>query len=248
MRKSKNDLNIQFKGKKDDLVIKLNGKIIYPLIEEKSTKEISPAKLNTQLRASVAAVFSGGVNRIIPLRQTWKRWPVKSRVPYRNILAANIKRCKAEHPTIENMVCPDSGVYLPQINTRINKSGIAIDIDPFKKDIVLGEKEDALTIAGLLSLYSPREKEADLYKIYPLTMPILEFDPLEKIKVIIPFNEESLNIISKYERCILYFTLLFGEREGMTRRWSRQHVDKYALNNDINGKFIRGEQEEWKKK
>src|ERR1017187_7390583 len=112
MSKSKNDLNIQFGGKTENLVIKLNGKLIYPYQEEKISKEINLNKLKTQLKAGVAAVFSGAINRIVPLRETWKRWPVKSRIPYRNILAANIKRCTAEHPTMGNMICPDSGLSL----------------------------------------------------------------------------------------------------------------------------------------
>lgn len=38
MSKSKKDLNINFKGKKGELVIKLNGKVIYPYQEKESKK------------------------------------------------------------------------------------------------------------------------------------------------------------------------------------------------------------------
>ena len=59
MAKSKNDINIHFEGKTDGLVVKLNGKIIFPHQKEKIIKEINPNKLKTQLIAGVAAVFWG---------------------------------------------------------------------------------------------------------------------------------------------------------------------------------------------
>jgi len=240
MAKSKNDVNIHFEGKTDGLVVKLNGKIIFPNQEEKVKKEINPNKLNTQLKAGVAAVFSGAVNRIMPLRETWKRWPVKSRIPYRNILAANIKRCTAEHPTMGSMICPNSCLYFPTILTEIMTDGIKIEVSPLVKNIDFYENEKLQTAAGVLCTYNPREKEYDSFTVYPLSAAIKDFIPSQKIGVTFGFDAEMQAEISKYEKCILYFTIVIGNHMGTTKRWMVPNVEEYLLNNDSEGKFAGG--------
>src|ERR1035437_10234618 len=242
MAKSKNDLNIHFKGKSDDLVIKLNGKIIYPYQEEKLIKEINPNKLKTQLKTGVAAVFSGAINRIIPLRQTWKRWPVKSRVPYRNMLSANIKRCLAEHPTTANIICPDSHLYLPILPPLIGAEGIKIEVSPLSKVIDFYEDENMITAAGILSTYCPREKDYEPCEIYPLSKQIKDFVPSENFSVTFLFNSEMLENISKYEKCILYFTVVIGKDGGYTKRWFTTYTSGYLLRIDAEGKLEKGVQ------
>jgi hypothetical protein len=241
MAKSKNDVNIHFEGETDGLVIKLNGKIIFPYQKEKIIKEINPNKLKTQLIAGVAAVFSGAVNRIMPLRQTWKRWPVKSRVPYRNILAANIKRCTSEHPTTESMICPDSGLSLPQAQSLISAQEIKIDVQTFNGVIELDEKENMLTIVGILSVYSPREKEYDSCTIYPLSAEVKDFMPTQNIGATFSINDDMAAIISNYEKCILFYTIIIGQNGGMTRRWFKANYQEYLLSIDAEGKFTGGE-------
>lgn len=241
MAKSKNDVNIHFEGKTDGLVVKLNGKIIFPYQEEKVKKEINPNKLKTQLKAGVAASFSGGVNRILPLRQTWKRWPVKSRVPYRNILAANIKRCTAEHPTVGNMICPDSGLYFHRAESRIDAKGIGIEIHSLKGEIELTEKEKTARVVGILSLYNPREKDYESCTIIPLNVEVKDFKLTEDISEEISFSDEMRDRIAKYEKCILYYTVVIGGIAGSTRRWFNANYKEYVLRNDAKGKFMAGE-------
>jgi hypothetical protein len=240
MSKSKNDLNIQFKGKTENLVIKLNGEIIYPFQEVKPVKEINPNKLKTQLKTGVAAVFSGAINRIIPLRETWKRWPVKSRVPYRNILAANIKRCTAEHPTRANMICPDSLLYLPEVKSMIAADGIKIEVSPLSERTDFNENEKMITAAGILCTYSPREKDYESSLIYPLSAVVKNFRPTQNINAAFGFNDEMTENISKYEKCILYFTIVIGKETGMTKRWFRCCVKEFLLQNDAEGKLKGG--------
>ena len=55
------------------------------------------------------------------------------------------------------------------------------------------------------------------------------------------FNAEMKENISKYEKCILYFTIVVGEDGGMTKRWFNQYVAKYMLHNDAEGKLEGGE-------
>jgi hypothetical protein len=242
MAKSKNDLNIHFEGKAENLVIKLNGKIVYPYQEEKNVKEINPNKLKTQLKAGIAAVFSGRVNRIMPLRETWKRWPVKSRVPYRNILAANIKGCTGEHPTINNMICPSSGLTLRRVQTQIRKEGIKIDLLPINKEIDLEVNEKMLSVAGILSVYNPREKDYDSCTIYPLNAVVKDFILTENISATFGFSGEMQENISRYERCILYYTVVVQNKEGRTKRWFSAHIEEYLLKNDAKGKLEGGVQ------
>lgn len=242
MAKSKNDLNIHFEGKTDGLVVKLNGKIIFPYQEEEIIKEISPNKLKTQLIAGVAAVFSGGINRIVPLRETWKRWPVKSRVLYRNILAANIKRCTAEHPTTANMICPISSMYFSEVQSLLDAEGIKIEVAPFREWTGFNGRENMITAVGILSTYSPREKEYESCIIYPLCAQVKDFNPTQSIGVTFGFNAEMVKNISNYEKCILYFTIVVGEDKGMTKRWFNQHDMEYMLSNDADGKLEKGEQ------
>lgn len=240
MAKSKNDVNIHFEGKTDGLVIKLNGKIVFPYQEEKIKKEISPNKLKTQLKAGVAAAFSGGVNRIVPLRQTWKRWPVKSRVPYRNILAANIKKCTAEHPTLGNMICPHSGLSLPEAGSHIDFDAIRIGIKPLKGAIELTEKENTARVVGILSVYNPREKDYESCTVYPLNAEVINFNLMENIAARFSITNEMAAIFSKYEKCILYFTVVVGNGGGMTKRWFKANYEDFVLRNDAEGKFAGG--------
>jgi|CZKP01.1.fsa_nt_gi hypothetical protein len=242
MSKSKNDLNIQFGGKTENLVIKLNGKLIYPYQEEKISKEINLNKLKTQLKAGVAAVFSGGVNRIEPLRETWKRWPVKSRVPYRNILAANIKRCTYEHPTLANMICPYTSMYFAEVQSLLDAEGIKIGVGPLVDWTGFEGSENMITAVGILSAYSPREKDYESCTIYPLSAQIKDFDSTQITGVAFGFNAEMKENISKYEKCVIYFTMVVGEDGGMTKRWFNQHVEEYMLHNDTDGKLEGGEQ------
>jgi hypothetical protein len=240
MAKSKNDLNIHFEGKTDGLVVKLNGKVIYPYQEEKIVKEINPNKLKTQLKAGVAAVFSGGINRILPLRQTWKRWPVKSRVPYRNILAANIKRCTEEHPTRGNMICPHSGLNLRMIQSEIEAERIRIDVGPLAEETEFNKNENKISLVGIMSVFSPRDREYESLTIYPLNYVVENFSPTENIRAAFGFSEEMKSVISNYEKCILYYTIVIGKQEGSTKRWFSQIHEEYLLYNDANGKFEKG--------
>jgi hypothetical protein len=240
MAKSKNDLNIQFKGKTEDLVVKINGKIIFPYQEEKIVKEINPNKLKTQLKAGVAAVFSGGINRIVPLRDTWKRWPMKSRVPYRNILAANIKRCTYEHPTRGNMICPSTSLSFPEVQSLIDAEGIKIGVAPLIEWTGFEGRENMITAAGILSAFSPREEEYESCIVYPLSAQIKDFNPKETTGVIFGFNAEMIKNISNYEKCILYFTFVVGKDGGMTKRWFNQYHEEYVLHNDAEGKLAGG--------
>ena len=242
MAKSKNDVNIHFEGKTEGLVVKLNGKIIFPYQEEKIIKEINPNKLKTQLKAGVAAVYSGGVNRIKPLRETWKRWPVKSRVPYRNILAANIKRCTAEHPTRGNMICPSSSMYFSEVESLIDAEGIKISVAPSREWTGFEGSENMITAAGILSAYSPREKDYESCAIYPLSAQVTDIKPAQSIGVTFGFNDEMIKNISNYEKCIVYFTLVIGKDRGMTKRWYNQYSEEYLLSNDADGRFEGGEQ------
>lgn len=240
MAKSKNDLNIHFEGKADGLVIKLNGKIIHPYQEEKIKQEINPNKLKTQLKAGVAAVFSGGINRIVPLRETWKKWPVKSRVPYRNILAANIKRCTYEHPTRGNMICPTTSMYFSEVQSSLDAEGIKIGVAPLREWTGFEGRENMITAVGILSAYSPREKDYESCIVYPLSAQIKDFKPTQSIGVTFGFNAEMAKNISNYEKCILYFTMVVGEDIGMTKRWFNQYVKEYLLSNDADGKLAGG--------
>ena len=242
MSKSKNDLNIHFEGKTDGLVVKLNGKIIFPYQEEKIIKEINPNKLKTQLMAGVAAVFSGAVNRIMPLRETWKRWPVKSRVPYRNILAANIKRCTAEHPTRGSMICPESSIYFSEVQSLIDAEGIKIEVSPLAENIEFYDNEKMLSAAGILSIYSPREKDYESCSIYPLSAEIKDFTLAKNISVTFDFNAAMAANISNYEKCILYITIIIGNEGGTTKRWLNPYIVEYLLNNDAEDKLEGGAQ------
>ncbi|MDR3610408.1 MAG: hypothetical protein P4L27_07600 [Ignavibacteriaceae bacterium] len=241
MSKSKDDLNIHFKGKTDGLVIKINGKVIYPFKEEETAKEINPNKLRTQLKAGVAATFSGAVNRVVPLRGTWKRWPVKSRVPYRNILAANINKCTAEHPTTRNLICPDSPWGLPGTEAVIDAEGIKIVVGPIADQIDLYEYEKLFTAAGVLSVYNPREKENESYSIYPLGAEIKDLDLTKNISVNFRFSDEMKVNIARYQKCILYFTIVIGNEFGTTKRWLSGYPSIFLLSNDAEGKLIGGE-------
>jgi hypothetical protein len=240
MAKSKNDLNIHFEGKADGLVIKLNGKVIYPYEEEKVIKTINPNKLKTQLKAGVAAVFSGGVNRIVPLRETWKRWPVKSRTPYRNILAANIKRCTEEHPTRASMICPVSGLSFSMAQSEINAEGIKIEIGDIDGWIEFNEIEKMISVVGIMSLFNPREKDYEPLSIYPLNSLVEDFMPKENIKAAFGFTEEMRVNLSNYEKCILYYTVTSAGPLGMTKRWYNGANEEYLLKNDADGKFEKG--------
>jgi hypothetical protein len=240
MSKSKNDVNIHFEGKTDGLVVKLNGKIIFPYQEEKVKKEINPNKLNTQLKAGVAAVFSGAVNRIMPLRDTWKRWPVKSRIPYRNILAANIKKCTADHPTLGNLICPISGLWLPGVFSEIGAEGINIAVEPIDKQIDFEPKEKMLSIVGILSVHNPRDKESEACKIFPLNAPLKEFAPAQNICATFGLTAEMKETIPIYERGILFYTIVVQSEAGTTRRWFVGNADEYLLNNDNEGRFTGG--------
>jgi hypothetical protein len=240
MAKSKNDLNIHFEGKTDGLVVKLNGKVIFPYKEEKAEKEINPNKLKTQLKAGVAAVFSGGVNRIIPLRETWKRWPVKSRIPYRNILAANIKRCTAEHPTVGNMICPVSGLSFSSVQSEITDEGIRIEIGRLDGWMKFDEREKMVSVVGILSLFNPREKDYESLSIYPLNSLVENFSPKENIRAAFGFTEEMRVNISNYEKCILYYTVVLAGPSGMTKWWFNGATDEYLLINDEKGTFQKG--------
>lgn len=189
----------------------------------------------------MAAVFSGGVNKIMPLRYTWNRWPVKSRVAYRNILSANIKRCTAEHPTIANMICPLSGHDLLELAVVIDKEGIKFESAPLAKMIDNYENEDMITVTGILSVYSPRAKKTETFSIYPLSMEIKDFIPTENICGKFPFSAEMLKNISDYEKCILYFTIVMGKVTGRNKRWFNSSATEYLLQNNADGKFKRGE-------
>jgi hypothetical protein len=229
MAKSKNDLNIDFKGKTDGLIINVNGKVIYPYKEEAVKKEIHPNKLNTQLKTGVAAVFCGAVNRINPLQQTWKKWPVKSRIPYRNILAANIKRCGTEHPTKANLICPNSLIYLPDLSIKIDAEGIKIEMAPIINKIELEEKEVMIAAAGIFCVYSPREKNYEPCEIYPLHKQLENYDISENYNFAFPFNEEILENVSKYEKCIVYLTLILEKEMGSVSRWFNGYAKELSL-------------------
>jgi hypothetical protein len=94
---------------------------------------------------------------------------------------------------------------------------------------------------GILSAYNPSEKDYESYIVYPLSAQIKDFEPTQSIGVTFGFNAEMKENISKYGKCILYFTLVVGEDEGMTKRWFNQYVVEYTLHNDAEGKLEGGE-------
>ena len=237
MAKLRKDLNIHFKGKSGDLVIKLNGKIIFPYQEEQPKKPVNPNKLKTQLKTGVAAAFSGAVNRIPLLQETWKRWPVKSRTPYRNILAANMKRCNAEHPTTENLICPPSTERLTEILAQINTEGITVTIPPLSEMIELREKEKTITAVGVFSAFSPSKKKYESCSIYPLYSAVNKFAASEDLTITFVIRAPMAQNLSNYERGYLYFTILIGDSDGNTKRWFRNVVEEYLIQNDEDGNF-----------
>jgi hypothetical protein len=240
MAKSKDDLNISFKGKTDGLVIKLNGKVIYPYKEVESAKEINPNKLRTQLKAGVAANFASAINRMPELRDTWKRWPVKSRVAYRNIVAANITNCTAEHPTTRNLICPDSPYHLPGAEVVIDAGGIKIVLGPIANHIDLYEYEKLFFAAGVLSVFNPRDKESDGCLNYPLGTDIINLDLTQNISVTYGFSDEMRVEIAKYQRCILFFNVVIRNEFGTAKRWFTTYPFIFSLSNDAEGKLIGG--------
>jgi hypothetical protein len=241
MTKSKDDLNISFKGKTDGLVIKLNGKVIYPYKEAETKKEINPNKLRTQLKAGVAANFASAINRMPPLRDTWKRWPVKSRVAYRNIVAANIKKCTAEHPMRWCLICPDSKIPLPKTVAVLDAKGVKIDIGPIAEKIDFYENEKMVTASGILSVYNPRDMESDGCINYPLGAEIKNLDLTQDISVSYGFDDEMRENIAKYQRCIFFFTIVIGNEGGMTKRWFTADTFIFLLSNNTEGKLVGGE-------
>ena len=140
------------------------------------------------------------------------------------------------------MICPSSSLYFSEVESLMEAEGIKISVAPSREWTGFEGRENMITAAGILSAYSPREKDYEPCAIYPLSAQLTDIQPAQSIGVTFGFNEEMIKNISNYEKCIVYFTLVIGKDTGMTKRWFNQYSEEYLLSNDADGRFEGGEQ------
>lgn len=230
MAESKKNLKIRFEGRLDNLVINYGGKVIYSYKREKKKETGKTDKQKAaQAKTAITAELCSYINKIPALKYIWKQWPDKERKPYRNMLAANIRKVTPERLTVYNMVAPRSQYDVSNLCKSIDISGITFNISYSQYGTIETETGKPFSIIVIICLYNPLDKSKPSYKLFTLCMEKKNFKRGEVYDDKFPFDSEEQMGLIEYGNCIIYCTVVFDELAGGPRKWFSMDPTEYIL-------------------
>jgi hypothetical protein len=239
MAESKNDIIIKFRGRLDNLLIKHGGRIILdyngndPLPEEQSIGFIK-----NQAKLGVTSSFAKAVHSIPILQLIWLKSNFRKREKIRNkftrrektkpgkakafnkIVSANNKFSGNEYPTKRNIIAPWIGSSFDISKTLLSKEGISFSIPKSQKFFDLPEKDIIFSLAAIVCAFDPKRKANKKFELITKYYMIKDFNYKEKNDLLIALELEEADIIRKYKKLILYFTIICTTKGEKIVKWS----------------------------
>ena len=239
MAESKKNLKIRFDGRLDNLVINYGGKVLYSYKREKKKETGKTEKQKAaQSKTALTAALCSQINRIPALKYIWKKWPDKERIPYRNMLAANMQHTSPEHLTINNIIVPISQYFSGNHFKSIDKSGIDIVIGSQSPGTIETETGKTFSVIVIICLFNPMDKTKQSYKLYTLCTEINDFKLTEAYNIRLPFEPDTQKELAAYGNCIIYETVVFAELEGGPLKWIPTDALELELNIEEGGSNV----------
>jgi hypothetical protein len=239
MRESKGDLIISFSGRIDNLLIKHKGMVILNYKGDPDQPDERPTGyLKNQGKMGVTSSFAKAVYSIPILKAIWHKSyfkkSLKTRfnvdpyervkpgkaVAFNKIIAANNRYSSDEHPTVRNIIIPQTMSSVTITNAVLHKQGIDFTIPPCPNFFDFPDKGIALTGAAILCAYNPKRRANKKYELIHKCYTMKDFNYRESDDFSIAFEPEEAERIWKYKNLILYFTVIVISDMKKIIKWS----------------------------
>ena len=224
-------------GKCGDIVYRIRyGQTFMYKASKDFHKSESDASRAIRERMIVMAEFGSIVRSIPELYIIWKKSKVKAKAAYHKIQKFNAPVFDRKRPTTKNRIVPDHGFLSPVREIEFDSTGIYIktEIDKLPEIYHLIKKFIAISVVCVYEPISPEMKYFELFALRKDLGLCLTEVPIE---IDFQFEEEISQLVSGYDRGIIYFVIAAvdesGEPIGYSDFYSCETELKKAIEVDV---------------
>jgi len=241
MAKTINESLVEYKGKLEGLVIKVNGVIVYANKARKSTK--SPALQKDHEDLKMASVFASCINHVPELSDIWRQFKWKKRrtmgnnkievklkskfgrpKAFNKIVSANRKEISLKgRPNILNVILPESKSFPYYYNAEFKKDCVDIELlisDGTEKYILDNSR---IVPVGIFCFFDAKKTSKAKFEMISKYYEIDPFLTKDKYKILFPISTEDLKTIKDYKNCVFYFAITEHAKSLKRVRWFRHN-------------------------
>ena len=241
MAKSNNESIIEYKGKFENLTIKVNGVTVYSNKLKKPAKTAALQKDQDEL--TMVSKFASCINHVPELSGIWRQARIRRRrtfgenkkiysqkakfgrpAAYNKIVSSNRMEISLKgRPNIENCILPVSNSFPYYYKANFNKDCIDIELSITDKGSDGIQHRSLIIPVGIFSFFDSRKAGKPKFEMLAKYYEIEEFISADKYKIHFPLSAGEVKTIKNYKSCIFYFAIIEHARKLKRVRWFRHN-------------------------
>jgi len=227
MAKANTESIVEYKGKFEGLVIKVNGVIVYSDKLKKSTKSAALQKDQDDL--GLASKFASCINRVPELAGIWRQARIKRRrtlrgknieytekakfgkaKAYNKIVSANRKEISSKgRPNIKNVIVPVGQHFPYSYSANLNSEGVDIElIIPIDIDKRVIHEHSSIVPAGIFCFFDSTKDSNSKFEMMAKYCEVKDFQASDIFNIHFPITPEELKTIIIYKSCVFHFAIV----------------------------------------
>jgi hypothetical protein len=240
MTKAKNESIVEYKGKFEGLVIKVNGIIVYSDKLKKTIK--SPALQKDQDDLGLASKFASCINSVPELARIWRSAKMKRRrtvkgkeieytekanfgrtKAFNKIVSANRKEISSKgRPNIYNVIVPEKESFPYNYSACLNSKGVDIDlIIPTDIDKRVIHEHSTIVPVVVFCFFDSTKDSDSKFELMAKYCEVKDFQSSDIFNIHFPITPEELKTIKIFNSCVFYFAIVEHSKNLKRVRWFR---------------------------
>lgn len=175
----------------------------------------SPAAIKSRDIMKPVSKFSSVVNSIPELKYLWLNSKIDTFDVFHKIEKENFHLFLPERPTVNNFITPKESIKNPISGGIISDRGISLKLDIDKDVLSQFEGANEVIGVGVICYFNPSERKMNYFQLNRIRVSPIEIKNEGGLEVEIVFNQEERRNYNSYLNCILYFTLVSKDSNGV---------------------------------
>lgn len=215
-------------GKVGGYVIrKRYGKYVVYQLPEKVNISQTPQAKKARAKFGPISRFASYINSIPELKYIWQKEKIKASSSYHKILKVNYASFDYNRPTKCNAISLDGPLFCPVTGSSVNSKGFRVEMmiqeDPsFSKNNI----KEVMGI-GVVCFYDPLNKRKEFFTLSKIILESVSLITGKPFEIFRPFDEEGKEYYALYKTCILYFTLVTKDKNGIPLGYCMSYSNEF---------------------
>jgi hypothetical protein len=215
-------------GKVGGCVIrKRYGKYVAYKLPEKVNISQTPQAKNARAKFRPMSRFASYVNSIPELNYIWKKEKVNASSPYHKILKVNYASFEHNRPTISNAISVEGPLFCPVTGSSVNSKGFRVEMMIKEGSSFLKNNIKEIMGIGIVCFYEPPNKRKEYFTLSKIILESVSLVMGKPFEIFLPFDEEEKEYYALYKTCILYFTLVTKDKNGIPLGYCMSYSNEF---------------------